>query len=125
MENFGLRELSAEEIDRAIQAMDRDGYARIAEFFPSEMVAEARAFVNGQLDQHAREYFSYIGREPVRKMVLADIGASANFRNLLARDYAKGTGKRRPRRAFTRCCGCSPAAPVSRRRSSFTTMPMS
>ena len=96
MENFGLRELPAEEIDRAIQAMDRDGYAKIAKFFPDEMVDEARQFVNGELDRHAREYFSYIGREPVRESVLADIGASANFRNLLARDYAKGTGKRPP-----------------------------
>jgi hypothetical protein len=96
MENFGLRALPAEEIDRAIQEMDQNGYARIAKFFPDEMVDEARQFVNGELDRHAREYFSYIGREPVRESVLADIGASATFRDLLVRVYAKGTGKRPP-----------------------------
>jgi hypothetical protein len=96
MENFGLRDVPATEIDRVVQAMDRDGYARIAGFFPDEMVAEARGFVDRQLDRHAREYFSYIGREPVRESVLADIGASADFRTLLARVYAKGTGKAPP-----------------------------
>lgn len=99
MENFGLHELSAAEIDVVVQAMDRDGYAKIAKFFPDEMVAEARGFVDGELDRHAREYFSYIGREPVRESVLADIGASATFRNLLARIYAKGTGKAPPEAA--------------------------
>ena len=93
MENFGLRELPAAEIGQLVQAMSRDGYAKIAKFFPDEMIAEARDFVNGELDRHAREYFSYIGREPVRESVLAHIGASATFRNLLARVYAKGTGK--------------------------------
>jgi hypothetical protein len=96
MENFGLRDLSAEEIGQAVQAMNDDGYARIAQFFPRDMVDEARGFVDRQLDQHAREYFSYIGREPVRESVLADIGASATFRNLLARVYATGTGTAAP-----------------------------
>src|ERR1700733_13376139 len=96
MENFGLRDLSAEEIDQAVQAMNDDGYARISQFFPRDIVDEARRFVDRQLDQHAREYFSYIGREPVRESVLADIGASPTFRNLLARVYATGTGKAPP-----------------------------
>jgi hypothetical protein len=96
MENFGLRELSADEIDGAITAMERDGYARIAGFFPDEMVTDARAFVTGQLEKHAREYFSYIGREPVRDSVLSDIGSAATFRNLLARIYEKGIGARPP-----------------------------
>lgn len=97
MENFGLRELPADEIDHVVRAMNEDGYARIAKFFPDEMVADARRFVTGELEKHGREYFSYIGRDPVQESVLAEIGASAAFRNLLARVYEEGTGAPAPR----------------------------
>lgn len=81
MENFGIRELTSEDIDHVVRDMDREGYARIAKFFSDEMVGEARQFVTGELEKHAREYFSYIGREAVREFILADIGASGTFRN--------------------------------------------
>ncbi len=97
MENFGLRELSAAEIDGVVRAMDADGYGRIARFFPDAMLADARRFVTGELERHGREYFSYIGRDAVRDCVLAEIGAHPGFRNLLARIYEIGTHRPPPR----------------------------
>lgn len=96
MENFGLRETDAGEIARAVAAMDRDGYAVLKDFFPPELVADARSFVDRELNRHAREYFSYIGRDAVRESVLADIGGSPAFRGLLARLYERGTGRPAP-----------------------------
>jgi hypothetical protein len=91
MRNFALREPSGDEITRVVADMDQGGYARIADFFPAEMINEARSFVTRELERHAREYFSYIGREPVHDSILADIGASSVFKNLLARVYETGT----------------------------------
>ncbi|MGH7090660.1 MAG: hypothetical protein ACREFQ_17330, partial [Stellaceae bacterium] len=77
-------------------AMDRNGFAVIRDLFPEEMLDDARRFVDRELNRHAREYFSYIGRDPVRDSVLADIGGTAAFRTLLARVYETGTGRTPP-----------------------------
>jgi hypothetical protein len=91
MRSFTLRDLSGDDVTRIVADMDQEGYARITDFFPAEMIDDARSFVAHELELHASEYFSYIGREAVRDSVLAEIGASATFRNLLARVYETGT----------------------------------
>ncbi len=97
MANFGIREVDRTEIDRIVRDMDEQGYAKLADFFPEETVAEARQFVTRELEKHGGEYFSYIGREPVRMSLMGDLGGSTAFRDLLARIYERGTGKPPPR----------------------------
>lgn len=96
MENFALGELGDVAVGDIVRAMNENGYARVPRFFSDAVLADARRFVDRELEHHGREYFSYIGREAVRDSVLADIGATGSFRNLLARVYALGTGHAPP-----------------------------
>ena len=96
MENFGMRELSAEDIDHVVRDMDREGYARIAKFFPDEMVGEARQFVTGELEKPcARIFLLYRARSGAR-LHPRGYRRLGHVRNLLARVYERGTGKQRP-----------------------------
>jgi hypothetical protein len=96
MGNFSVRNVSAEEIETLVKDMEVNGYGRLANFFTDEIIAETRDYVLGELKKHSGEYFSYNGLDAVQGSLLADLGGSPAFRDILAEVYKKGTGSPPP-----------------------------
>jgi hypothetical protein len=91
-----IREVASTEIDQLVRDMNVQGYGRLANLLSSEMIADARRYILDELSKHSGEYFSYIGRDAVRGSVLAALGESTTFRDILAQAYHRGTSKPPP-----------------------------
>lgn len=96
MGRFQIRNLEPVEVETAVRDMDEQGYARIAGFFPPEAIANARSYVQRELQKHSGEYFSYIGRDAVSGSLLADLGGSPALKNIFAQLYERGLGRPAP-----------------------------
>lgn len=100
MENFQIRKLPPAEIEQVVRDMDEQGYARVAGIVSTETLTDARRFVLEELRKHSGEYFSYIGREPVRSSPMGDLGGSPALRDIFSRIYERGLGKPAPQESI-------------------------
>lgn len=91
-----MRDLLPAEIAQVVRDMDERGYACVPDMFSAEAVAEARAWVVRELERHGGEYFSYIGRKPVRGSLMAELGASPALHRAFTAIYERGLGKPAP-----------------------------
>jgi hypothetical protein len=81
---FDFPSVEDSEIAHIAQEVDARGYAVLTNVIPEGEFAALRAFVEGELQKHAGEYFSFVGPEPVAGTLLQRLGTSNHLRGLLA-----------------------------------------
>jgi hypothetical protein len=76
------------------RSIDNDGYAVISDVFSSSEIAEARQYIEDELNKRRGQYFSFVGSDPVRGTLLEQIGKSPAFQALFARLSSHIMGRR-------------------------------
>jgi hypothetical protein len=93
---MAVRELSADEVNRLVTSMDKDGYGVIRDYFSEQAIAKAVCFVVAESVKHHGEYFFYNGSEAVAGTLMAELGESPVFRRTLSMVYERTVGKPAP-----------------------------
>ncbi|MGC1329804.1 MAG: hypothetical protein WA878_06415 [Pseudomonas sp.] len=73
--------------------MNQHGYATLEHALGTEALSELRAYVDQQAARHNNQYFAYHGYAALAGSSLATLGKSPDFKLLLARLHAQGTGR--------------------------------
>lgn len=87
-------DISADDIDRLVVAMDEQGYGVLHGFVSQHDLDAAARFVVAESAKHDGQYFSYNGPECVAGTLMDELGKSPPFRGLLEAVYERAA--RRP-----------------------------
>lgn len=77
---------------RLVNDMNTQGYATLEDALSEDALIDLRAYVDQQASRHNNQYFAYHGYPALAGSALATLGKSPEFRQLLARMHALGTG---------------------------------
>lgn len=91
-----IREVAPAEIDQLLWEMDENGFGRLRDIVPYNVISAARRYVAAKLRLHSKEYFSDCGRDVVEGSVIADLGSLLALRRILTELYERGTREAAP-----------------------------
>lgn len=83
-------------IDALVEEIERNGYAVIENFFSTEQLGQARAFVDSRLSTREPGFFALHGTEAMPNTLISHLAGAAPFRALLADLCETGKGLRVP-----------------------------
>lgn len=76
-----------------VREMDSTGYSCISNFLTAEQLAKLQHEVEIDAKKHHGEYFAHHGGAAIERSLLGVLGASPEFRAMLASIYMEGVGK--------------------------------